>query len=281
MRPVPVPVGGTLLSAAVHVALVAALFVSATLWPASRSKPYIVNLVPAVAAVGVPQGRAAEPTPPVPPPPRVEPPPPPRAEPPAPRPVPPTPRSAALDLPQREARREMPAREPIRPPDPTLPARTPVPPPERKELPNLASTPAPKPTPPAPSPAPPAPPREALPPPPPPLGQPSGSAQGSGPLTLNVSDFPYAWYLRVIHQKISERWDGRALAGRQPVAVFEIGRDGQVSRLAIETSSGNSLYDQAALRAIAEANPFPPLPVDFKEPLLRVHLGFNYAGNRG
>jgi TonB family protein len=102
-----------------------------------------------------------------------------------------------------------------------------------------------------------------------------------GAVTLNVSDFPHAWYLRVIHQKISERWEGRARDGQQPVAVFEIRRDGQVIRLAIEKTSGNAVYDQAALRAIAEASPFPELPPDFKEPLLRVHLGFNFAGSRG
>jgi protein TonB len=96
-----------------------------------------------------------------------------------------------------------------------------------------------------------------------------------------VSDFPYAYYLRTIHQKISERWEGRARDGQQPVAVFEIGRDGKVLRLGIEKTSGNSLYDQAALRAITDASPFPPLPVDFKDSLLRIHLGFNYAGSQG
>ena len=43
---------------------------------------------------------------------------------------------------------------------------------------------------------------------------------------------------------------GRALQGRQPVAVFDIGRNGQISGLTIETTSGNPWYDQAALRAI-------------------------------
>ena len=77
-------------------------------------------------------------------------------------------------------------------------------------------------------------------------------------MTLNVSDFPFAWYLSRVQAKITERWGGRALPGQQPVAVFDIARDGQMSGLPISKSSGNTYYDQAALRAITEANPFPP-----------------------
>jgi protein TonB len=102
-----------------------------------------------------------------------------------------------------------------------------------------------------------------------------------GAVTLNASDFPFAWYLRQVQSKISQKWEGQARDGNQPQVVFEIGRDGKVTGLKIEKSSGNPLYDQAALRAITEATPLPPLPEEFTESSLRVHLGFNYAGNRG
>ena len=149
-----------------------------------------------------------------------------------------------------------------------------------KELPTVPSTASTKPVPvPAPPPATPA--RRELAAAPPPPGRPSGSALGSGAVTLNVSDFPFAWYLSAIHRKVTEQWSARALEGRQPVAVFEIGRNGQVTKLSIEKSSGNPYYDQAALRAITGANPFPPLPEEFKEPFLRVHLGFNFDRERG
>jgi TonB family protein len=54
-----------------------------------------------------------------------------------------------------------------------------------------------------------------------------------------------------------------------------------VSGLAVEKSSGNPLYDQAALRAITEATPFPELPKEFTQGFLRVHLGFTHSGTRG
>jgi TonB family protein len=116
--------------------------------------------------------------------------------------------------------------------------------------------------------------------PPPPLGRPTGSPQGTGALSLNVGDFPFAWYLRRIQAKIEETWQApmSSREGQEAVAVFEIMRDGQIRRAAIERSSGDAVYDQAALRAITEANPFPPLPDDFREPPLRIHLGFSYRG---
>ena len=108
------------------------------------------------------------------------------------------------------------------------------------------------------------------------LGQPGGSPHGVGALTLNVADFPYAWYIVAIHRKIKERWDGYALAGQQPAVMFEIGRNGELKRVVVDKSSGNPYYDQTAIRAVTEANPFPPLPADFKEPTLTVVLQFAY-----
>src|SRR5260221_333045 len=75
-------------SAAAHVAVLAAVAVGAFVWGRAPSKPVIVNLVPSVAAVGSPQGRASLP-------PRVE-----EAKPPRPP-----------ELPAREAPRDLPARD--------------------------------------------------------------------------------------------------------------------------------------------------------------------------
>ena len=49
----------------------------------------------------------------------------------------------------------------------------------------------------------------------------------------------------------------------------------------VENSSGDALYDRAALRAITDANPFPPLPAEFRESALLIHLGFDFTADRG
>jgi TonB family protein len=270
----------TLLSALAHGALVVILLVGAHLFARSQPKTYIVNLVPAVAAVGTPQGRPAAP------PRAVEPPPPvarrselperetPRAAPPAPTPPPELPaRSPSLP--------DLPSRTPPLPDRASVPRPAATPRTGEKELPPMASAaapPAPSPTPPAPTPSPVT---RTEPAPAPALGQRSGSAQGSGAVTLDVSDFPFAWYLAAIHRKVTERWEGRALQGRQPVVTFEISRDGQVSNVTVKDSSGNPYYDRTAMRAIAEAAPFPRLPDEFPGSMLRVHMGFNFAQDRG
>lgn len=262
------PFGTLVLSAVLHVLALGALALTAALQYEPQPKTYVVNLVPAIAAVGRPQGRPSAPVLP--------------ARPsdvtPAPTKTTPT-KTTPTELPQREARAssaplEMPARpsvrESMRLPDRSLPSRpAAVPRPGDKELPAAAlprgpSEPAPK--------------REiaAPPPPPAPVGQTGGSIQGAGAVTLSVSDFPYAWYIQAIHRKIQERWEGRAVDGRQPEVIFEIGGDGQLRRLQIGKSSGNPTYDQLAMRAVGDANPFPPLPAGFGKPTLTVGLQFIY-----
>ena len=58
LRKVRLPVTATLLSALLHALLAVGVVVSASLWPADKSQTYVVNLVPAVAAIGSPKGRA-------------------------------------------------------------------------------------------------------------------------------------------------------------------------------------------------------------------------------
>ena len=91
---------------------------------------------------------------------------------------------------------------------------------------------------------------------------------------LRVTDFPFAWYLRWVQIAVAQKWEGHTREGSQPQVVFEIDRDGNIRGLAIEKSSGDPPYDQAALRAINQAAPFPPLPEDFKGAFLRVEIGF-------
>jgi protein TonB len=117
-----------------------------------------------------------------------------------------------------------------------------------------------------------------------PLGRPDVATKSTASISLDVSDFPFTYYLRQLQAKIGERWApprGASAGGERAVVVFEIGRDGQIKEPAVERSSGNAIYDQAALRAIVEASPFPPLPPEFRAPSLRVHFGFDFRPDQG
>jgi len=262
-----VPVGGLVLSGLVHGMLIAIIVLAGHVWRASQPKAYVVNLVPAIAAVGSPRGstRVSEPTLP-----RMS-----DLSTPRPTPAPSLPEREPTRAPERPTRAtDLPNRAPAPRDSPALPERAPaLPRPGEKELPRVASAVPPLVSGPAG--------RTTSPPPPVPIGRPAGSPQGVGALTLNAADFPFAWYLRQVQGKIGERWEGQARNGSQPLVVFEIGRDGKIRGLSVEKSSGNPLYDQAAMRAVTDATPFPPLPEEFKEAFLRIHLGFNYTGTQG
>ena len=90
-----------------------------------------------------------------------------------------------------------------------------------------------------------------------------------------VSRFPTNEQQRFAERLLVSNWPADLVRKYDAMALFHI------SRLAIERSSGNSYYDQTALRAITEANPFPPLPAEFPGQTLRVHLGFNFSAERG
>lgn len=250
-----------------HAVTFGVLVLLAGVW-SHASKVYVVNLVPSVSQVGSPAGRSLAPS------------------------LPPRPSisEAPRSLPE-PASKDAPATP--KPPEPSLPEPQPrvsrpaaLPRTGEKELPPL---PAPAERRPSPAPPPartaspgPAPAARAA-PAPAPLGRPSGSPAGVASLALDVSDFPFTYYLRQIQQKVSEKWVPPARPaerGLHVVVLFEISRDGRVTNPKVEKSSGNAWYDQSALRAVMEATPFPPLPQEFQAPSLRVHFGFDFSRDR-
>jgi len=95
---------------------------------------------------------------------------------------------------------------------------------------------------------------------------------------LEVSNFPFPLYLLNADKKLRSRWApppvGTISQAHEVVVVFEIGRQGDIGEARVEKSSGNQYFDLAALRAVYDSNPFPPLPRDYLERSLRVHVSF-------
>jgi protein TonB len=232
------------------------------MWSGWRpEKVQVVNLVPMVAAVGTPNAPAAPSLPARP------------HAPVAPRAPEPDPEPKATTAPREAPRREAPSL-----PAPSLPTAKPLPPRSaalpragEKELPPLA-------TPPSGSPRGEKAAETSRPPETASLGAPTGSVTGAGALTLDVSDFPYAWYLRQVLQKVEQEWQRQNQPNdppQKPQVYVEIQRDGSIKPPAIHKSSGNSFYDNAALRAVMAASPFPKLPDDWTKPSLRILFTFD------
>ena len=98
----------------------------------------------------------------------------------------------------------------------------------------------------------------------------AGGAKGGFGFTGGGGDFGtrYAWYVRVVQQKVSENWlkyevDPRITEARRVYLTFDITRDGQPTNVQIEQSSGVPSLDQSAVRALQRIDTFGPLPSDY------------------
>lgn len=105
------------------------------------------------------------------------------------------------------------------------------------------------------------------------------SVVGDEKMRLDVEEFPFSYYLALLKSRIQANWEPPVLRARltdpiETVVYFKIQRSGQITNIVVETSSGNFIYDQAAVRAVTLANPLPPLPYDFPERELGVHFEF-------
>jgi TonB family protein len=102
--------------------------------------------------------------------------------------------------------------------------------------------------------------------PPSPPGAARGSAAGKvavGAMTLNAEnlDFTYNYYIAQTQSRIEENWTRSPVgSGAHARISFRIHADGSISDLTVAESSGFDTFDLAALRAVQNAAPFPPLP---------------------
>jgi TonB family protein len=98
---------------------------------------------------------------------------------------------------------------------------------------------------------------------------------GAGVVGLEGGDFPYTIYIERMKTLIGSHWLRPQISGGVATTVyFRIDRDGTIGDVRTETSSGNGTFDRAALRAIMETSPLPPLPFAYNGTFLGVHLTF-------
>jgi len=60
------------------------------------------------------------------------------------------------------------------------------------------------------------------------------------------------------------------------LVAFEIGREGQLLSLSVNQSSGIEILDEAALEAVKEAGPYPPIPEKIQQESIKMKLPISY-----
>lgn len=111
-------------------------------------------------------------------------------------------------------------------------------------------------------------------------GQGFGLSTGGGPGTgssLEITgDFCCPGYIATMVDRIRGAWNQSQGTSGVTFIKFTIQRDGRLTDYIIEKPSGSTPLDLAALRAVAVTKTLPPLPNEYANPTLVVHLSFEY-----
>jgi TonB family protein len=100
-------------------------------------------------------------------------------------------------------------------------------------------------------------------------------------VSLDSQDVKYVSYLTKIKKKIEPLWHypepARTIGLQGKLALcFSIVRNGQLTRLELLSSSGHSLLDEQALKAVKGAAPYFPLPERLHISRLNINATFEY-----
>jgi len=107
----------------------------------------------------------------------------------------------------------------------------------------------------------------------------SGIGIGGEGVRLDVKEFPFSYYKALMHSRVQANWDppyrvSQKVISRTAIVYFKVQRNGSITNILLGKSSGDQLFDQAALRAVTLANPLAPLPYDF--PKRYLEAGFEF-----
>jgi TonB family protein len=109
-------------------------------------------------------------------------------------------------------------------------------------------------------------------------GQSFGLSTGGGGTGgfLDVKNFCCPEYISTMMQLIHANWSSQQEVQGTVMVHFTISRNGTISDVQLETSSGYIALDLNAQRAVALTRQLPPLPAEYPNPTLGVHLNFQY-----
>jgi TonB family protein len=89
--------------------------------------------------------------------------------------------------------------------------------------------------------------------------------------------FNYSYYLNILLSKIGQNWNNPYKNKDiilKNVVYFEVDENGSISNIRIENDSGDEIYNESTIRAVALTKKLPPLPQEFSDDYLKVHLEF-------
>ena len=108
------------------------------------------------------------------------------------------------------------------------------------------------------------------------FGLSTGGGPGTGS-TLDVTgEFCCPDYVGLMVEAIRRSWNQQAEVAGSVMIKFTIERDGTITQQSLEKTSGHTQFDTAARTAVAITGKLKPLPPEYTNPTLTVHLNFQY-----
>jgi protein TonB len=105
----------------------------------------------------------------------------------------------------------------------------------------------------------------------------STAGGGGGGVTVDAVNFCCNEYILTMIERIRTNWNQRSDMPGVPTVKFTIHRDGTIEEpVQVERSSGFAVLDNEAVRALRLTR-LPPLPAQYTNQTLTVHLEFEYV----
>ena len=103
---------------------------------------------------------------------------------------------------------------------------------------------------------------------------------GGGKVTGELFEVRFKDYYTAVGAKIQSVWiyPGEAAKDLQTVLSIGIARSGELRSVRIEKKSGNSLFDESAIKAVKKAAPFAPIREEIKGDFLEIGVRFCPGG---
>jgi periplasmic protein TonB len=91
----------------------------------------------------------------------------------------------------------------------------------------------------------------------------------------------FPWYVQAVQRRVSSNWlqstvDPSVQFAPRAVVTFQILRDGTITNIQVERSSGNQSVDTSAVRAVTYSSPVQPLPGGYNGKLVNVEFWFDF-----
>ncbi len=89
--------------------------------------------------------------------------------------------------------------------------------------------------------------------------------------------FTYSYYLNILLNKINKNWrnpfKGKDVTLKS-IVYFEVDKNGKIYNVRLEENSGDQIYNETTIRAVTLTKKLPPLPQEFSDDYLKIHLEF-------